>query len=74
MTYSEKYKKHEEPLDIPVKIVVEIDEVVASDSYIDTDVSHILSSVSSLVKEWLDTSLYNFLDNPKVTSVSVKQV
>lgn len=74
MTYSEKYKKHEEPLDIPVKIVVEIDEVVASDSYTDSDVEHILSSVSSLIKEWLDTSLYNFLDNPEVTSVSVKQI
>lgn len=74
MSYSEKYKKHEEPLDIPVKIIVEIDEVVASDSYIDTDVSHILSSVSSLVKEELDTFLCNFLDNPDVISVSVKQI
>lgn len=74
MSYSEKYKKHEEPLDIPVKIIVEIDEVVASDSYTDSDVEHILSSVSSLIKEWLDTSLYNFLDNPEVTSVSVKQI
>lgn len=74
MPYSEKYKKHENPLDIPVKIVVEIDEVIASDSYIDSDVSHILSSVSSLIKEWLDTSMYNFLDNPKVTEVTVKQV
>lgn len=74
MSYSEKYKKHEEPLDIPVKIVIEIEETVSSDSYVDEDVAHILSSVSNLVREEVEPFLYNFLDSPEVTNVSVRQV